>query len=162
MLRTSISVDVGDRQRDSKRSMRTWTHMMQPQRRRRNEVPGIKCLPSWRGLVVQCKYSNIFRRTRTLQFHNGEHHYGGQGHKHVRKRIRDYSRRTVLTHRDGALFPMPSCLGIGGTLVGPGKDTHGTPVPTVERPWVVHNKLIATPPTRQNQGYRDTHRLPTW
>ena len=25
----------------------------------------------------------------------------------------------------GALLPMPSCLGIGGTPVGPGKDTHG-------------------------------------
>ena len=33
---------------------------------------------------------------------------------------------TAQPQRVGALLPMPSCLGIGGTPVGPGKDTHGT------------------------------------
>ena len=49
-----------------------------------------------------------------------------------------------------------------GTLVGPGKDTHGSPVPAWwRRPWVAHNKLHTAPPTRQNQGYRDAPWLPT-
>ena len=33
------------------------------------------------------------------------------------------------TTRVGALRPMPHCLGIGSTPVGPGKDTHGTQGP---------------------------------
>ena len=101
-------------------------------------------------------------RTRALQFHNAEHHNRGQGHKHVRKRRQDYSRRTDLTHRVGALLPTPSCLGIGGHTGGfrqghpPDKSAH-----IMGRPWVAHNKLHATPPTRQNQDYRDTPWLPT-
>ena len=75
----------------------------------------------------------------------------------------DYSRRTDLTHMVGALLPMPPCLGIGGHT---GASRQGHPRYTnahiVRRPWVAHNKLHATPPTRQNQGYRDTLWLPTW
>ena len=37
----------------------------------------------------------------------------------------DKRRRTDRT-RVGALLPMPSCLGISSTLVGPSKDTHNT------------------------------------
>ena len=33
------------------------------------------------------------------------------------------------TTRVGALRPMPHCLGTMSTLVGPGKDTHGTQGP---------------------------------
>ena len=41
------------------------------------------------------------------------------------------------TARVGALRPMPYCLGIRSTQVGPGRDTHGAPVLTsVRRPWV--------------------------
>ena len=41
---------------------------------------------------------------------------------------RVYERRPnhMSTTRVGAVLPMPSCLGIGGTPAGPGKDTHGT------------------------------------
>ena len=84
-------------------------------------------------------YASILtcHRTRALQFHNAEHNHRGQGHKHVRKRRQDYSRRTDLTHRVGALLPMPSCLGIG-RHTGESRQGHPryTDARTVERPWV--------------------------
>ena len=50
-----------------------------------------------------------------------------KAHKHVRKRRQEDRRRTNRTHRVGAL---PRCHpGLCGPLVGPGKDTQGTPVP---------------------------------
>ena len=99
---------------------------------------------------------------RVLQFHNAEHHHRGQGHKHIRKRRHDCRRCTDRTHRVGTLLPMPSRLGIGGHTGG---SRQGHPryisAQTVGRLWVAHNKLHTTPPTRQNQGYRDTPWLPT-
>ena len=62
-----------------------------------------------------------------LQFYNAKHHHRGQAHKHVRKRRQADRRRTDRAHRVGAL--PPSHPGLCGTLVGPGKDTHATPVP---------------------------------
>ena len=62
-----------------------------------------------------------------LPFHDANHHHRGQLHKHVRKRRRDDRRRTNRTHRVVAL--PQSHPGLCGTLVGPGKDTHSTPVP---------------------------------
>ena len=66
-------------------------------------------------------------RLENYKFHNAEHHHRGQAHKHVRKRRQDDRRRINRTHRVGALPQSHS--GLCGTLVGPGKDTHGTPVP---------------------------------
>ena len=72
----------------------------------------------------------------------------------------------ALTARTGlALCPMPSCLGIGGH-----RRAHWwvpARTPTVHqclyggRPWGARDTLHATPPRRQNQGYRDTPWLPT-
>ena len=62
-----------------------------------------------------------------LQFYNAEHHHRGQAHKHVRTPRQDDRRRTNRTQRVGAL--PQSHFGLCGTLVGPGKDTPGTPVP---------------------------------
>ena len=85
-----------------------------------------------------------------------------ENHKHVRKRRQDDWRRTDRTHRVGVLLPMPPCLCIGGhtggSLQGHPRYTSAL---TVGRPWVARNKLHATPPQRQNQGYRDTPWLPT-
>ena len=62
-----------------------------------------------------------------LPFHDAKHHHRGQAHKHVCKRRQDDRRRTNRTYRVGAL--PQSHPGLFGTLVGPGKDTHGTSVP---------------------------------
>ena len=62
-----------------------------------------------------------------VQFYSAEHHHRGQAHKHVRSRRQDDRRRTNRTHTVGAL--PQSHPGLCGTLVGPSKDTHGTPVP---------------------------------
>ena len=84
-----------------------------------------------------------------------------KGHKHVRKRRQDYSGRTDLTHRVGALLPMPPCLGRGHTGGSGQRHPRCSSAHRVGRPWVAHNKQHATPPTRQNQDYRDTPWLPT-
>ena len=62
-----------------------------------------------------------------LQFYSAEHHHRGQAHKHVRKPRQHDRRRTNSTHRVGVL--PQSHPGLCGTLVGPSKDTRGTPVP---------------------------------
>ena len=77
-------------------------------------------------------------------FYDAEHHHRGQAHKHVRKARQDDRRRTNSTHRVGAL--PQSHPG----LVGPRKDTHGTPVPLRRK--AVGNQLHTTTPKRQDQG----------
>ena len=93
---------------------------------------------------------------KTVLHYNAKHHHRGQAHKHVRKRRQDDRRRTNRTQRVGALLLMPSCLGIGGhtggSRQGQPRYTSGTPV-RLRREAVVHNKLQATPPTRQDQGH---------
>ena len=76
-------------------------------------------------ISMYCVTIPTCQRARELQIHDAEHHHRGQAHTHVRKRRQNDRRRTDRTHRVGVLLPMPSCLGIGG----PGKNTHGTPVP---------------------------------
>ena len=49
--------------------------------------------------------------------------------------------------RDGALSPMPFCLGIGGIPVGPGMDTHSALGLEAGRLWVA--RLDQTADTRQ-------------
>ena len=62
-------------------------------------------------------------------------------HEHERK-AHTTSRLQQHTTSFGAL--PQSHPGLCGTPVGPGKDTHGTPVPDQGRPWVAHNQLHDT------------------
>ena len=107
-------------------------------------------ITEFRRLRPRCKHSNI------------SHHDSFT----MRNTLTNEDKTTVdaPTSRTGLVLCCSRChpaWASEGTLVGPGKDTHGTPVPTLGRPWVAHGKLHATPPTRQNQGYRDTPWLPT-
>ena len=115
-------------------------------------------LSSSRGVSIPACH-----RTRELQFHDAEHHHRGQAHKHDRKRRQD-DRKTHPPHTQGWRFAPDAIL--------PGhrrahwwvlaRTSTVNQCPHCGQTVGGHNKLHATPPTLQNQDYRDTLWLPTW